>query len=55
MIGRLYDESTLLTLADAYERVLGLSERPPLEKFLADKDKFLAGEVFPDENKLYEE
>lgn len=55
MIGRLYDESTLPTLADAYQRALGLDERPPLDKFLADKDKFLAGEVFPDENKLYEE
>jgi len=55
MIGRLYDETTLLTLADAYERALGLNERPPLEKFLADKDKFLAGEVFPDENKLYDD
>jgi Asp-tRNA(Asn)/Glu-tRNA(Gln) amidotransferase A subunit family amidase len=55
MIGRLYDESTLLMLASAYQQAMNLTERPPLEKFLADKDKFLAGEVFPDENKLYEE
>jgi Asp-tRNA(Asn)/Glu-tRNA(Gln) amidotransferase A subunit family amidase len=55
MIGRLYDESTLLTLADAYQRAVGLTQRPPLEKYLADKDKFLAGEEFPDENKLYED
>jgi Asp-tRNA(Asn)/Glu-tRNA(Gln) amidotransferase A subunit family amidase len=53
MVGRAYDESTLLALADAYERTIGLKERPPLEKFLADKDQFLKDEKFPDENKLY--
>ncbi len=53
MAGRAYDESTLLALADAYQRAIGLHERPPLEKFLAEKDQFLKDEKFPDENKLY--
>src|SRR5579871_1870434 len=53
MAGRAYDESTLLALADAYQRAIGLSERPPLEKFLAEKDQFLKDEQLPDENKLY--
>jgi Asp-tRNA(Asn)/Glu-tRNA(Gln) amidotransferase A subunit family amidase len=51
--GRAYDESTLLALADAYQRAIGLKERPPLEKFLAEKDQFLKDEKLPDENKLY--
>jgi Asp-tRNA(Asn)/Glu-tRNA(Gln) amidotransferase A subunit family amidase len=53
MAGRAYDESTLLALADAYQRAIGLNERPPLEKFLAEKDKFLKDEKLPDEKKLY--
>jgi len=53
MVGRAYDESTLLALADAYQRAIGLKERPPLEKFLAEKDQFLKDEKLPDENKLY--
>jgi hypothetical protein len=53
MAGRAYDESTLLALADAYQRAIGLNERPPLEKFLAEKDQFLKDEKLPDENKLY--
>jgi Asp-tRNA(Asn)/Glu-tRNA(Gln) amidotransferase A subunit family amidase len=53
MAGRAYDESTLLALADAYQRAIGLKERPPLEKFLAEKDQFLKDEKLPDENKLY--
>jgi hypothetical protein len=53
MAGRAYDESTLLALADAYQRAIGLNERAPLEKFLADKDKFLKDEKLPDEKKLY--
>jgi Asp-tRNA(Asn)/Glu-tRNA(Gln) amidotransferase A subunit family amidase len=53
MVGRVYDESTLLALADACQRVLGLKERPPLEKFLADKDRILKDEKLPDEKKLY--
>jgi Asp-tRNA(Asn)/Glu-tRNA(Gln) amidotransferase A subunit family amidase len=53
MVGRAYDESTLLALADAYQRAIGLNERPPLEKFLAEKDQFLKDEKLPDENKLY--
>jgi Asp-tRNA(Asn)/Glu-tRNA(Gln) amidotransferase A subunit family amidase len=53
MIGRVYDESTLLTLADACQRAIGLTERPPLDQFLAQKDEILAGEEFPDENKYY--
>jgi Asp-tRNA(Asn)/Glu-tRNA(Gln) amidotransferase A subunit family amidase len=53
MAGRAYDESTLLALADAYQRAIGLNERPPLEKFLAEKAQFLKDEKLPDENKLY--
>jgi hypothetical protein len=53
MAGRAYDESTLLALADAYQRAIGLNERPPLDKFLAEKDQFLKDEKLPDENKLY--
>src|SRR5262249_25681694 len=53
MVGRAYDESTLLALADAYQRAIGLSERPPLERFLAEKEQFLKDEKLPDENKLY--
>ncbi len=53
MAGRAYDESTVLALADAYQRAIGLKERPPLEKFLAEKDQFLKDEKLPDENKLY--
>ncbi len=53
MVGRAYDESTLLALADAYQQAIGLKERPPLEKFLAEKDQFLKDEKIPDENKLY--
>ena len=55
MIGRVYDESTLLALAHACERALGLKRRPPLEGFLAKKDEILAGEDFPDENRYYSE
>src|SRR5690348_11296294 len=53
MIGRAYDESTLLTLADACQRAIGLTQRPPLDQFLAQKDEILAGEEFPDEDKYY--
>jgi Asp-tRNA(Asn)/Glu-tRNA(Gln) amidotransferase A subunit family amidase len=53
MIGRIYDESTLLGLAHACQRAIGLTERPPLDQFLAQKDEILAGEEFPDENKYY--
>ena len=53
MAGRAYDESTLLAVADRYQRAIGLKERPPLEKFLAEKDEILKGEKFPDESKLY--
>ncbi len=53
MAGRAYDESTLLALADAYQRAIGLTQRPPLDKFLAEKDQILKDEKFPDENKLY--
>ena len=53
MIGRVYDESTLLTLAHACQRAIGLTQRPPLDQFLAQKDEILAGEEFPDENKYY--
>ena len=53
MIGRVYDESTLLALADACQRAIGHTQRPPLDRFLAQKDEILAGEEFPDENKYY--
>ncbi len=53
MTGRVYNESTLRALADVYERALGLAHRPPLEKFLAEKDAIFAGEEFPDESKLH--
>ena len=53
LAGRAYDESTLLAVADAYQRAIGLKERPPLEKFLAEKDQILKDEKFPDETKLY--
>ena len=53
MAGRAYDESTLLALVDAFERAIGLKERPPLEKNLAEKDEFLKDEKVPDENKIY--
>jgi hypothetical protein len=29
------------------------AQRPPLDQFLAQKDKILEGEEFPDENKYY--
>jgi hypothetical protein len=53
MIGRVYDESTLLALSHACQRAIGLTQRPPLDQFLAQKDEILAGEEFPDENKYY--
>jgi Asp-tRNA(Asn)/Glu-tRNA(Gln) amidotransferase A subunit family amidase len=53
MIGRVYDESTLLALAHACQREIGLKQRPPLDQFLAQRDDILAGEEFPDENKYY--
>jgi Asp-tRNA(Asn)/Glu-tRNA(Gln) amidotransferase A subunit family amidase len=53
MIGRVYDESTLLTLADACQRAIGLTQRPPLDQFLAQEDEILAGEEFPDANKYF--
>ncbi len=41
--GRLYDESTLLAVADAYQRAVGHHlRRPPLERYLseeADREK----------------
>jgi Asp-tRNA(Asn)/Glu-tRNA(Gln) amidotransferase A subunit family amidase len=54
LIGRLYDETTLLALAEAYQRAAALTARPPLEKFLPDIKKFHVGEEFPDETKLYD-
>jgi Asp-tRNA(Asn)/Glu-tRNA(Gln) amidotransferase A subunit family amidase len=53
MIGRVYDESTLLTLAHACQRAIGLTQRPPLDQFLSQKDEILKDEEFPDENKYY--
>ena len=34
MIGRVYDESTLLSLAHACQRAINLTQRPPLDQFL---------------------
>jgi hypothetical protein len=45
--------STLLTLAHACQRAIGLTQRPPLDQFMAQKDEIPAGEVFPDETKYY--
>ena len=53
MIGRLYDESTLLTLAHACHQRAELKQRPPLDQFLPQKDEILADDKFPDENKYY--
>jgi Asp-tRNA(Asn)/Glu-tRNA(Gln) amidotransferase A subunit family amidase len=53
MIGRVYDESTLLALAHACQEAIRLTQRPPLDQFLAQKDEILAGEQLPDENKYY--
>jgi Asp-tRNA(Asn)/Glu-tRNA(Gln) amidotransferase A subunit family amidase len=55
MIGRVNDESTLLALADACQRAVNITQRPPLEQFLAQKEEILAGEEFPDESKYYTE
>jgi Asp-tRNA(Asn)/Glu-tRNA(Gln) amidotransferase A subunit family amidase len=55
LIGRIYDESTLLALAHACQQALGLTERPPLDQSLAHKDEILAGEEFPDDDKYYTE
>ena len=53
--GRLFDESTLLAVANAYQDAVAVySRRPTLERFLSEKDKFLAEEDFPDLCKLYE-
>ena len=53
LVGRAYDESTLLALADACQRAIGLKERPPLDEFLAQKGEILKDEEFPDETSLY--
>ncbi len=53
MLGRLYDESTLLALAHAWQQAAQLTRRPPLEQFLAQKDERLANEKFPDDSKYY--
>jgi hypothetical protein len=53
MVGRLYDESTLLTVAHVCHQAAGLTQRPPLDQFLAQKDEILTGEEYPDENRYY--
>jgi Asp-tRNA(Asn)/Glu-tRNA(Gln) amidotransferase A subunit family amidase len=53
LTGRVYDESTLLALAHACQQALGLEHRPPLDRFLAEKDQLLQDEKFPDENTVY--
>jgi hypothetical protein len=53
LMGRIYDESTLLTVAHACQEAIRLTQRPPLDPFLADKDQILKGEEFPDEKTYY--
>jgi hypothetical protein len=53
IIGRVYDESTLLALAHACQRAIGLTQRPPLDQFLAQKDEILEGEEVLEKNKYY--
>ena len=53
MVGRVHDETTLLTVAHACQRMIGLSQRPPLDQFLAQQDEILKDEVFPDDSKYY--
>jgi hypothetical protein len=43
----------LLALAHACQQALGLEHRPPLDRFLAEKDQILKDEKFPDENRVY--
>ena len=40
MIGRVYDESTMLALAHACQRAIGLARRPPLDQFLRKRTRF---------------
>jgi hypothetical protein len=53
LIGRIYDESTLLTVAHACQEAIRLTQRPPLDQFVADKAPTLKGEDFPDEKTYY--
>jgi Asp-tRNA(Asn)/Glu-tRNA(Gln) amidotransferase A subunit family amidase len=53
LTGRVYDESTLLAVADACLQAIGLEERPPLDEFLAQKEEILKDEKFLEEAKLY--
>ncbi len=47
MIGRVYDESTLLALADACQRAFGLTQRPPLDQFLRKRTRFSPAKSSP--------
>ena len=38
---------------DACRRAIGLTQRPPLDQFLAQKDEILVGEELLDEGKYY--
>ena len=53
MVGRIHDESTLLSLAHACHQAAKLTQRATLDEFLAIKDEILADEKYPDENKYY--
>ena len=53
LIGRIYDETTLLTVSHACQRALGLTQRPSLDQFLELKDQFLEGEESLDVNRYY--
>jgi Asp-tRNA(Asn)/Glu-tRNA(Gln) amidotransferase A subunit family amidase len=55
LMGRIYDESTVLALGHAIQNAVNLTQRSPLEKFLAEKDEILKDEKFPDEDRYYTE
>ena len=53
LMGRLYDETTLLTVAHACEQHVQLKERPRLDEFLSQEDEILADEKYIDQEKYY--
>lgn len=54
-IGRLFDESTLLSVATAFESAVGVvGAKPDLETFLTEKENFLANKQLLDFEKLYD-
>lgn len=54
--GRLFDETTLLLVADAYQKATGHHlQRPNVDEFLKDKDSFNEQSDLLDDDKLYGE